>query len=113
MDVMAPPKKAPLDGRIETLRALQEIPGVGPSIAHDLFVLGIRKVSDLKRKDPEKLYRQFEAHVGHNVDRCLLYVFRGAVYFSKTPNPEPEKLLWWNWKDEAPPPARQRASRSS
>ena len=107
MDTMAKTKKVPLDGRIEVIRALQVIPGVGPSIAHDLFVLGIRKVSDLKKKDPEKLYRQFEAHVGQSVDRCLLYVFRGAVYYAKTPHPEPEKLLWWNWKDTPPQPVRR------
>ena len=32
-------------------------------------------------------------------DRCLLYVFRCAVYFAETPKPQPKKLLWWNWKD--------------
>ena len=91
--------KAPLDRRMDTLRALQVIPGVGPSLAHDLFVLGIRQVSDLKQKDPEKLYRRLEVHVGQKVDRCVLYVFREAVYFAKTPKPQPEQLKWWNWQD--------------
>jgi len=34
-------------------------------------------------------------------DRCLLYVFRCAVYYAST-SPELydiEKLKWWNWKD--------------
>jgi hypothetical protein len=33
-------------------------------------------------------------------DRCLLYVFRGAVYFAETDEDkrEREKLKWWNWK---------------
>ena len=38
-----------------SLRELRTIPGVGKSIAHDLWELGVRKVSDLKCKDPEKL----------------------------------------------------------
>ena len=36
------------------------------------------------------------------VDRCLLYVFRCACYYARTKRPDPQKLLWWNWKDEAP-----------
>ena len=40
-----------------------------------------------------------------HIDRCMLYVLRCAVYFASTPRPEPEKLLWWNWKD--PRPARR------
>lgn len=34
-------------------------------------------------------------------DRCVLYVFRCAVYYASTPQPEPELLRWWNWKDRA------------
>lgn len=32
---------------------------------------------------------------------CVLYVYRCAVYFAQTPDPDPEKCKWWNWKDEA------------
>jgi hypothetical protein len=35
-------------------------------------------------------------------DRCLLYVFRCAVYYASTAAPEPELLKWWSWKDGAP-----------
>ena len=34
---------------------LTSIPGVGKSISQNLFDIGIRKVSDLKGQDPEKL----------------------------------------------------------
>jgi hypothetical protein len=81
------------------LRRLQVIPGVGPSIAEDLYRLGIKKVSCLKGKDPEKLYRTFCAMEGCPVDRCLLYVFREAVYYASHERHDPEKLKWWNWKD--------------
>jgi hypothetical protein len=33
------------------------------------------------------------------VDRCLLYVFRCAVYFAEHTRHDPELLKWWNWKD--------------
>jgi hypothetical protein len=81
------------------LRELQVIPGVGKSIANDLYNIGVRKVSDLKRKNPEKLYQFSNQHVGTTQDRCLLYVFRCAVYFAETPKPDKEKLQWWWWKD--------------
>jgi hypothetical protein len=81
------------------LRQLQAIPGVGPSIAEDLYRLGLKKASCLKGRDPEKLYRAFCAMEGRQIDRCLLYVFRGAVYYASHEPHDPEKLKWWNWKD--------------
>ena len=90
-----------------TARPLQEIPGVGPSIAADLRGLGIRSVGDLKGRDPERLYRRLCRKEGGHVDRCVLYVFRCAVYYagysSTGRSPDPDKLLWWNWKDSAAP----------
>ena len=96
---------AHLDERRAVLRELRTIPGVGPSLAQDLFSLGIRRVADLKRRSPERLYRQLERQTGTHQDRCVLYVFRCAVYFAQTPAPDPARLLWWNWMDA---PARRR-----
>ena len=81
------------------MRGLQEIPGVGPSIADDLYKLGIRKVSDLKGRDPERLYHRLCRLQGAHIDRCVLYVFRCAVYYASASRPDPDKLLWWNWSD--------------
>jgi hypothetical protein len=78
---------------------LQSIPGVGPSIEQDLLDLGIRGVDDLVGKDPARLYHRLIAIRGKHQDRCLLYVFRCAVYFAEAANPRPELLRWWNWKD--------------
>jgi len=54
----------------------------------------------LKFKNPENLYDWSNQMAGCVQDRCLLYVFRCAVYFAETEpeNREPEKLNWWNWK---------------
>lgn len=85
-----------------TRQNLQTIPGVGPSIAADLWELGIRRVGDLRGKDPEELYLKRCRQVGTTIDRCLLYTFRCAVYFASTPDPDPRLLKWWQWKDATP-----------
>ena len=82
-------------------RELQVIPGVGPSIARDLADLGIRRVADLRQRDPQHLYEQLCAVRGVHQDRCLLYVFRCAVYFASHTRHEPNLLRWWNWSDAA------------
>lgn len=79
---------------------LEQIPGVGKSIAADLRRLGITSVRQLKGKDPEKLYRKLCRFRASPVDRCVLYVFRCAVYYASTRDPDPELLQWWNWKDK-------------
>ena len=95
--------------RSARLKDLQQIPGVGHSIAGNLLDIGIRRVEDLKGKDPERLYDKSNRVAGVVQDRCLLYVFRCAVYFAETRNPSPEKLQWWYWKDK-PTVARRKAS---
>lgn len=78
---------------------LREIPGVGPATVADFELLGIRKVADLKRRDPQRLYDELCERTGVKHDRCCLYVFRCAVYYASTTRHDPEKLKWWNWKD--------------
>ena len=78
---------------------LLQIPGVGPSIAADLQSLGIGEVAQLRGCDAEQLYARLCEEKGHKVDRCVLYVFRCAVYFAGEPKPDAELLKWWNWKD--------------
>lgn len=80
---------------------LQTIPGVGPSIAQDLRELGIRAVADLRGRDPGAMYEALRAARGGRMDRCVLYVFRCAVYFAERERHDPELLKWWNWKDDA------------
>ncbi len=83
------------------LKELREIPGVGRNIALDLWNLGIRSTVQLGRQNPESLYVRHCRIVGRPVDRCLLYVFRCAVYFSSHSKHDPRLLLWWNWKDKS------------
>jgi hypothetical protein len=85
----------------EVIQELSRIPGVGRSIAADLYLLGIRQVADLRGRDPEALYRRLCNKVGQRVDRCVLYVFRCAVYFASESQHDPELLKWWKWKNGA------------
>jgi hypothetical protein len=80
---------------------LQRIPGIGPSMAQDLRDLGIFRVKDLLGKDPELMYKQLCLLHKMDLDRCVLYVFRCAVYFANAKTHDPELLKWWNWKDKA------------
>ncbi len=84
-----------------TIKGLMVIPGIGRSIARDLLDINIRRVSDLRGRDPERLYRKSNEVAGQVQDRCLLYVFRCAVYYAETEGRkrDPEKLKWWNWKE--------------
>jgi hypothetical protein len=84
----------------KALKELQVIPGVGKSIAQDLVDIGIRSVKDLKGKDPERLYERSCEKTGTLIDRCLLYVYRCAVYYASHEKHDPKLLRWWNWKDK-------------
>ena len=85
------------------LAELKIIPGVGPSIADDLYQLGVRSIAELRSVNPESLYEQICEHKGQRVDRCVLYVFRCARYFASASTHDPEKLKWWNWKGQSSP----------
>lgn len=77
------------------------IPGIGPSMAQDLRDLGFRKVEDLVGQDPAAMYEALCTLRAAPMDRCVLYVFRCATYFASQEEPDPELLLWWNWKNRS------------
>lgn len=79
---------------------LLQIPSVGPKTAEDLIRIGYPTIASLRGADPEELYRLDCEARGFLVDRCQLYVYRCAVYYAETENPDPEKCKWWNWKDK-------------
>ena len=80
-------------------KVFQTIPGIGNSLSQDLVDLGYRKVNELKGEDPETMYKNLIALRGHHIDRCVLYVFRCAVYYASNSVHEPELLKWWKWKN--------------
>jgi hypothetical protein len=79
---------------------LRRIPGIGPRMEEDLLQLGYRCVADLASADPDEMYERLRKRSGGSLDRCVLYVFREAVYFASRKKHDPELLKWWNWSDE-------------
>jgi len=78
----------------------EKIPGVGKKLSKTFVDLGYKKVNDLKGADPEVMYQNLIKLRGHSIDRCVLYVFRCAVYYANNTIHEPELLKWWSWKDK-------------
>jgi len=85
----------------QTEKLFRTIPGIGPRMAEDLWILNVRSLEELAERDPQEMYDSLCVLTGSKQDRCVLYVFRSAVYYAKTPPSlrDPQKLLWWNWKD--------------
>ncbi|EKE30069.1 MAG: Pathogenicity locus [uncultured bacterium (gcode 4)] len=83
----------------QIVKELKKIPWVWNAVAKDLIDIGIMKVSDLKDRNPEKLYLEMCEKQWYYVDRCMLYVLRLAVYVASSHTLEAEKLKWWYWKD--------------
>ena len=78
---------------------LRKIPGVGPDMERHLNTLGVHTLDDLRTQDAEALYARDRALHGGVLDRCVLYVYRLAVYYAQNDVHDPEKLKWQNWKD--------------
>lgn len=78
---------------------LKIIPGVGKDMEQHFFDIGIRTINDLNGKNPEKMYEDACIAKGCRIDKCVLYVFRMAVYFAENEVHDVEKMKWWNWKD--------------
>jgi hypothetical protein len=88
---------------------LRRIPGIGPSLARDLRLLGFGSIAALRGADPQAMYDRLCELTGAHQDRCVLYTFRCAVYFASAAVHDPELLLWWAWKDGGAAYAPRRA----
>lgn len=94
--------------KVPTSDELTSIPGIGPSMAVDLHDLGYHHVADLRSADPQEMYDRLIRLRGAHQDRCVLYVFRCAVYYAGRRRHDPELLKWWNWSDDNRSRARAR-----
>ena len=83
----------------QVVQKLTVIPGIGPKVGMMLAEVGIRDISDLESADPESLYTAACQHRGEDLDRCVLYHFRCAVYYASNETHEAERLKWWYWKE--------------
>jgi hypothetical protein len=78
------------------LKDLQRIPGIGEKLSKALWNIGIHSIEELNNQDPEELYQRLCELEGAKVDRCILYIFRCAVYYASNTNHDPRLLKGWN-----------------
>ncbi len=78
-------------------RRLEELVSVGPAMVRDFKLLGIETVSQLSRRNPEKLYEKLCEVTGKAQDICCLDVFRAAVAQARNPQLPAEQKQWWYW----------------
>ena len=84
--------KAPAKARTAAECAeLEQLPNIGPSLAADLRLLGIRHPRELAVRDPFVLYQNLCAKTGRRQDPCVLDTFIAAVDFMRGAEPRP----WW------------------
>lgn len=97
--------------RARELRGLarfQQLPNVGPSIAADFILLGLRDPADLAGKNGEALYRKMERLTGQPQDPCVLDTFHSAIWHVE--HPRSKARGWWEWSESR---LRRRAETST
>lgn len=78
------------------VRALTDLPNVGPAMARDFESLGYRAPANLKGRDPLALYRALCRKTGSRQDPCVLDVFISVTRFLDGEAPRP----WWDYTAE-------------
>ncbi len=86
-------------------RRMQDLISVGPAIARDFELVGVRSVPQLAKQNPEKMYNKLCRLTGERQDVCVLDVFRAAVAQAADPRLPAEQCQWWYW-------SRQRKARN-
>ena len=72
---------------------LEQLPNIGPSLAHDLRLIGIHEPHDLCGKDAFVLYQKLCAATGQRQDPCVLDTFMAATDFMRGAQAAP----WWHY----------------
>ncbi|MGA9116705.1 MAG: helix-hairpin-helix domain-containing protein, partial [Bacteroidota bacterium] len=75
---------------------LEELPNIGPSIAGDLRLIGIRRPENLRGRNPYVMYEDLCSATGLRQDPCVLDVFISAVRFMEGAPARP----WWAYTKE-------------
>ena len=78
-------------------RKLSDLVSVGPAMLRDFEILGVRSVSQLARRNPERMYESLCRDAPQHQDICCLDVFCAAVAQAKDPQLPAEQCQWWYW----------------
>ncbi len=85
--------KAAKAGTARECEQLEQLPNIGPSIAADLRLLGIRHPRDLAARDAFVLYQNLCLQTGKRHDPCVLDTFMAATDFMRGA----PALPWWHY----------------
>jgi hypothetical protein len=78
-------------------RRLADLISVGPAMVRDFALLGVRSVTQLARRNPDRLYQELGRVAPQHLDICVLDVFRAAVAQARDPHLPAEQCQWWWW----------------
>jgi nucleotidyltransferase/DNA polymerase involved in DNA repair len=78
-------------------RQLRDLVSIGPAMLKDFELLGISSVAQLRRRSPERMYKELCRLRGQRLDPCCLDVFVAAVAQAKDPQLPIEQRQWWYW----------------
>ena len=85
--------KSPKAASAAECETLEQLPNIGPALAADLRLIGIRTPAELRGKDPFVLYQQLCAATGQRQDPCVLDTFMAASDFMAGAPAAP----WWTY----------------
>lgn len=90
----------------DQVKALTDLPNIGPAMATDLRLLGIETPAQLIGRDPYAMYEELCALTRTRQDPCVIDVFISITRFIAGEAPRP----WWDYTAErkaacASPPA--------
>ena len=80
----------------EECSRLEQLPNIGPSLAADLRLLGVRHPRELASRDAFVMYQALCGITGKRQDPCLLDTFMAATDFMRGAAPRP----WWAYTAE-------------
>ncbi len=78
-------------------RQLKDLVSIGPAMLEDFELLGVQTVAQLRRRNPERMYRELCRIRGQRIDPCCLDTFTAAVAQARNPNLPIEQRQWWYW----------------
>lgn len=75
----------------------QQVPSIGPKLAHNLIELGYYTLNELKNEQGAELVERLERLHGVWMDPCVEDVMRLAVYHANHPGSDNQ---WWDFTEE-------------
>lgn len=85
--------KTPKAATAADCETLEQLPNIGPALAADLRLIGIKAPRDLRGKDAFVLYQNLCAATGQRQDPCVLDTFMAVTDFMRGAPAAP----WWSY----------------